>query len=264
MNNKYAVGATNFDEAANILAALHKAGYRWNSGEPITKSSNETWVPQSRLGEGKPIYFGIYPQSKRITFGARDMFETKIEIVESEELEEKLKHWRNKMFKKSDLKTGMIVKTERENNYIVLGNFLVNEEGFLTLEDFNEDLTFEGPNVGFDIVKVMGVNNDSHQTSPGVGVTGLKVMLNIDNPIGQFMGKTVLYEREKMPVLSKKAVEILKFVQHDYQYILRNKDGILMVRNGPFETPMSVFDHDFKHILNGEEYNIRQLIKSAK
>jgi hypothetical protein len=58
--------------------------------------------------------------------------------------------------RKSDLENGMVVQTESGNNYMVVGDKFIRNEGFLHISDFQNDLTLKGekPLNGFDIIEV--------------------------------------------------------------------------------------------------------------
>ena len=58
--------------------------------------------------------------------------------------------------RKSDLENGMVVQTESGNNYMVVGDKFIRNEGFLHISDFQKDLTLKGENPlnGFDIIEV--------------------------------------------------------------------------------------------------------------
>jgi len=58
--------------------------------------------------------------------------------------------------RKSDLENGMVVQTESGNNYMVVGDKFIRNEGFLHISDFQNDLTLKGENPlnGFDIIEV--------------------------------------------------------------------------------------------------------------
>lgn len=49
----------------------------------------------------------------------------------------------DKEMKKSDLKNRMVVETRNGNRYMVVDNFLMRKDGYLSLSDYNEDLTME-------------------------------------------------------------------------------------------------------------------------
>jgi len=74
--------------------------------------------------------------------------------------------------KKSDLKTGMRVKTRNGNIYLVVKDVdatlyghqdvaLVNNNGFILLDDYNEDLT-DNCNSNYDIVEVFQITWDAN------------------------------------------------------------------------------------------------------
>ena len=57
---------------------------------------------------------------------------------------------------KRDLRIGMVVETERGNDYVVLGGRLIGETGFIDIEEYDECLKLKThPSLaGYDIMKV--------------------------------------------------------------------------------------------------------------
>ena len=57
---------------------------------------------------------------------------------------------------KRDLRIGMVVQTERGNDYVVLGDRLIGETGFIDIEEYDECLKLKThPSLtGYDIIKV--------------------------------------------------------------------------------------------------------------
>ena len=64
-----------------------------------------------------------------------------------------------KEFTKADLKSGMVVEYSDKTfgRRLVVDNFLVGEDGYLELEEYNEDLTLEDEYATLDIVSVYKV-----------------------------------------------------------------------------------------------------------
>lgn len=91
---------------------------------------------------------------------------------------------------KSDLKPGMMVHTRKEGTYFVVDlplddkgtneRILLGEDGFLYLNKYNEDLTFEDKD--FDIIKVYDIRGKY-----GLGFRTINYLTMFD----------ILYEREE-------------------------------------------------------------------
>lgn len=59
-----------------------------------------------------------------------------------------------KIFKKSDLKDGMVVETANGNRHLVLGDNFINEMGFLIISDYNDDLKIDSEAYKWNINKI--------------------------------------------------------------------------------------------------------------
>ena len=58
-----------------------------------------------------------------------------------------------KNFTKSDLQNGMVVET-REDRYMVVGDKIINNYGFMNLRSYEENLTLTEGDDDFDIIKI--------------------------------------------------------------------------------------------------------------
>ena len=57
-------------------------------------------------------------------------------------------------FTKADLKNGMIVETANEYRYLVLEDNFINENGFMVISDYNDDLTINSEPYKWNINKI--------------------------------------------------------------------------------------------------------------
>lgn len=116
---------------------------------------------------------------------------------------------------KQDLKSGMVVETREGKLYLVVDDFLTNDNGFLLLEEYDENLKDVGNKI-FDIVKVYKRYNDFYENNAG----SLKTLLNKDK-------LTLLWERKEI-TLTDKEKEVLKaLVVLELNYIARDEDDSL-------------------------------------
>lgn len=76
-------------------------------------------------------------------------------------------------FSKSDLRSGMVVETRGEGNWLVVNNTLINGDGWLNLDKYDEDLIKIGNSWGsidrqFDIMKVFKIQEGWNCTTDGI------------------------------------------------------------------------------------------------
>lgn len=134
-DNKIAVYCKTEEEAKDFCKRMHEHGMKWRDGESYLKNTNYM------RNEGT-CYYGSGEYS------TRDF---------AEKYNYKILEWSdymNKEFTKVDLKSGMVV--EYNDNYfgkrLVIGGFLIGEDGYADLGDYNENL--KNVASGLEIVRV--------------------------------------------------------------------------------------------------------------
>ena len=133
--NKIAVYCKTEEEAKDFCKQMHEHGMKWCNGKSYLKNTNYM------RNEGT-CYYG------NGEYSTRDF---------AEKYNYKILEWSdymNKEFTKSDLKSGMVV--EYNDNYfgkrLVIGGFLIGEDGYSDLGDYNENL--KNVASGLEIVRV--------------------------------------------------------------------------------------------------------------
>ncbi|RGM23572.1 hypothetical protein DXC31_06725 [Mediterraneibacter gnavus] len=133
--NKIAVYCKTEEEAKDFCKQMHEHGMKWCNGKSYLKNTNYM------RNEGT-CYCG------NGEYSTRDF---------AEKYNYKILEWSdymNKEFTKSDLKSGMVV--EYNDNYfgkrLVIGGFLIGEDGYSDLGDYNENL--KNVASGLEIVRV--------------------------------------------------------------------------------------------------------------
>lgn len=123
-DNKIAVNCKTEEEAKDFCRQMHGQGMKWRNGESYLKNTN-----YYMHNEGM-CYYGDGEWSS-------------LDIAENYNY--KILEWSdymNKEFTKSDLKDGMVVEYN-DNCYgkrLVVGGFLIGEDGYADLGDYNENL----------------------------------------------------------------------------------------------------------------------------
>ena len=122
-DNKIAVHCKTEEEAIDFCKQMHEHGMKWCNGESYLKNTNYM------RNEGT-CYYGSGEYS------TRDF---------AEKYNYKILEWSDymqKKFTKSDLKDGMVVEYN-DNSFgkrLVVGDFLIGEDGYADLGDYNENL----------------------------------------------------------------------------------------------------------------------------
>lgn len=121
--NKIAVYCKTEEEAKDFCKQMHEHGMKWCNGKSYLKNTNYI------RNEGT-CYYG------NGEYSTRDF---------AEKYNYKILEWSdytNKEFTKSDLKDGMVVKYNDNcfGKRLVIGGFLVGEDGYADLGDYNENL----------------------------------------------------------------------------------------------------------------------------
>lgn len=122
-DNKIAVHCKTEEEAKDLCKQMHEHGMKWCNGESYLKNTNYM------RNEGT-CYYGNGEYSSRVF---------------AEKYNYKILEWSDymqKKFTKADLKDGMVVEYN-DNSFgkrLVVGDFLIGEDGYADLGDYNESL----------------------------------------------------------------------------------------------------------------------------
>ena len=122
--NKIAVNCKTEEEAKDFCKRMHEHGMKWCTGKSYMEKTNYEEY------KGETCYYGIGEYSSR---------------VYAEKYNYKILEWSDYMqknFTKSDLKDGMVVEYN-DNSFgkrLVVGGFLIGEDGYADLGDYNENL----------------------------------------------------------------------------------------------------------------------------
>lgn len=123
-DNKIAVHCKTKEEAKDFCKRMHEHGMKWCTGDSYLENTN-----YNVHNEGT-CYYGIGEYSSR---------------VYAEKYNYKILEWSDYMqeeFTKADLKDGMVVEYN-DNSFgkrLVVGDFLIGEDGYADLGDYNENL----------------------------------------------------------------------------------------------------------------------------
>lgn len=136
--NKIAVHCKTDEEAKDFCKQMHEKGMKWCTGDSYLENTN-----YNVHNEGT-CYYGIGEYS------SRDF---------AEKYNYKILEWSDYMqkeFTKKYLKSGMVVEYGDESlgRRVVIGDFLVGEDGYARLENYEHNLINRERIDGMDIVKV--------------------------------------------------------------------------------------------------------------
>lgn len=144
--SRTAIYTINEKEYVEAMKMLDNLGYRWCDGDPC----NTKWRPDG--GVDKLIYLILYSDDKIVTFNP---FEEPEECENIVSLKEFMKQF-PLPFTKADLEDGMIMKTRDGRYYMYFKKFNrgLRQEGFISLDDYDDDLTCYRYISNYDIVAV--------------------------------------------------------------------------------------------------------------
>ena len=141
----------NTEEYEKLAPMLSTRGYRWESGEDPME-----WNPYSREPKNAKCYINLY-SNYIIRYDDKDNYMDAISVTEYR-IKEGLTVDK---FTKADLQDGMIMKLRDGRCYMYFKkcNRGVRYEGFIPIDDYNDDLTYNGSCCGscdsaYDIVAV--------------------------------------------------------------------------------------------------------------
>ena len=135
----------NTEEKANVFCKyLDSVGKKWNNGDSYLKVNEWEHYEEDtcyNFNYGRFCDYNYYCNYYIILeFNDFDWSE-----------EEKENNMKN--FTKSDLQNGMVVET-REDRYMVVGDKIINNYGFMNLHSYEENLTLTEGDDDFDIIKI--------------------------------------------------------------------------------------------------------------
>lgn len=122
--NRIVVHCKTEEEAKDFCKQMHEQGMKWCNGESYLKNTNYN------VRNKGTCYYGNGEYSSRVF---------------AEKYNYKILEWSdytNKEFTKADLKDGMVVEYN-DNSFgkrLVVGDFLIGEDGYADLGDYNENL----------------------------------------------------------------------------------------------------------------------------
>lgn len=143
--SRTAIYTLNEKEYKEAMKMLDNLGYRWCDGNPCSSE----WKPAG--GVDKVIYLILYTGDKFVTCST-------LEPVECDGIVS-LKEFMKQLplpFTKEDLEDGMIMKTRDGRYYMYLKKYNrgLRHEGFISLDDYDDDLTCYKYISDYDIVAV--------------------------------------------------------------------------------------------------------------
>jgi len=168
---------------------------------------------------------------------------------------------------KKDLKSGMTVRERNGNVYLVVEDFLSNQNRFNNLENYTNDLKNQELKY-LDITEVYQFKNSIYGNSS----QNLTTLLDLTNPNMQ-----LLWKRQELPKLSSAERVILENLDKRYKWIARDENGFLYVyyrkpnKNTVVWIPTNendtglVFPNLFKFVKWEDEqpYSIEELLKNC-
>ena len=135
-DNKIAVHCKTEEEEKDFCKRMHEHGMKWSTGKSYMEKTNY----EEYKGETCYIRFGMFSSYRYYNSEGYEILEWS--------------DYMQKEFTKSDLKSGMVV--EYNDNYfgkrLVIGGFLIGEDGYSDLGDYNENL--KNVASGLEIVRV--------------------------------------------------------------------------------------------------------------
>lgn len=137
-NNKIAVHCKTEDEAKDFCRKMHEHDIRWVDAEFT--------------------YYDVYTKETCYTCAGYSYSNF------CKGAEYKILEWSDYMkneFTKADLKDGMVVEERNKSKYIVLGDRVLNNDGYNRLKGYGNDLTDIQYSRNFDIIRVFKVKNNS-------------------------------------------------------------------------------------------------------
>lgn len=198
------------EEAKEFIKIAYEQGFKWISKND---SVNTTYYSEY---EKDIVYVLGYYYIKDITYSLIENYIDKDNIIEFSDLKKK----ENKSMTKSDLENGMIVELRDGNKYLIHDNLLLTKDGYIRLNNYNEDLTLENRNQNrFDIIRIyesvpyslMGIFKDEYLS--------------------------LIWKREECKRInfSDDALEILKRIPKELKWLAKddNNDTPWVYRNKP-------------------------------
>lgn len=139
----------------------------------------------------------------------------------------KILEWSDYMkneFTKADLKDGMVVEERNKSKYIVLGDRVLNNDGYNRLKGYGNDLTDIQYSRNFDIIRVFKVKNNSVNSFEHIFKDENLELIWERNEIKHM---TVDEIREKLEELTGEKIEVEPSIEEKYYKIDKYCDGKL-------------------------------------
>ena len=143
-----------------------------------------------------------------------------------------------KNFTKSDLQNGMVVET-REDRYMVVGDKIINNYGFMNLSSYEENLTLTGGDDDFDIIKIYDK------------ITSFNKM--------NYLEELRLLWKRKDGMETKEYIIVQEYIDEDYKSI----EDITILPNSPRGYHHTNTNHPIS-IMKDEDFALGLTIDSAK
>lgn len=123
-DNKIAVHCKTEEEAIDFCKQMHEHGMKWCTGKSYMEKTNY----EEYKGETCYIGFGMFSSYRYYNSEGYEILEWS--------------DYMQKKFTKADLKDGMVVKYNDNcfGKRLVIGGFLIGEDGYADLGDYNENL----------------------------------------------------------------------------------------------------------------------------
>ena len=144
-----------YNEAMKILDNL---GYKWYDGDPCIPE----WKPAG--GVDKLIYLILHSDDKTITINTIEEEPEECDDIMS------LKEFMRQLplpFTKANLEDGMIMKTRDGRYYMYFKKFNtgVRYEGFISIDEYNDDLTYDDDYSSSNMCDIVAVYNPKNLTT---------------------------------------------------------------------------------------------------
>lgn len=136
----------NTEEKANVFCKyLNSVGRKWNSDCSYLEANEWAYYKEDTCYN---FNYGTFCDYNSYCIDYTILEFDNFDWSEKEEKENKMKN-----FTKSDLQNGMVVET-REDRYMVVGDKIINNYGFMALSSYEENLTLTEGDDDFDIIKI--------------------------------------------------------------------------------------------------------------
>ena len=155
--SRTAIYTINEKEYSEAMKMLDNLGYKWYDGDPCIPE----WKPAG--GVDKLIYLILHSGDKAVTCATMGKVEECDEVMS---LKEFMKQF-PLPFTKADLEDGMIMKTRDGRYYMYFKKFNtgVRYEGFISIDEYNDDLTYDDDYSSNNMCDIVAVYNPKNLTT---------------------------------------------------------------------------------------------------